>query len=467
MDELNDNYFQTNLHKLTSRFEQMLKEGTSLYFEVDDLECLLEHYIIHHRFELGEHVLTTAKNLHPTNRQLSLKEAELLSLTNRQSEAITLLNEIEIFEQTNPEFHIIKASVLSQKGNYSKAIDALSRALEFTSEDKDNIYLNLAVEYQNLEDYRTAITYLKEALSIEPNNEDAIYELAYCFELSKDYDDAVSTFNNLIDQVPYNEHAWFNLGASYQAKADFSKAATAFDYALVIDENFHAALFNKANILVQLNRYQEAIDLYKRALSFEILDTLIYFYIGDCYDNLEDHRSALTYFEKALRKDEDMAEAWLAASSSLDMLGRELEALEYAKKAIELEPENEDYHFFIAGLFAKYDLPDDALNAYEKTIEFGYLNEDVWVDYIQLCLSINNDALAKDVVDRALEVHSENHYIKLYEAVLNFRSKNEDEGFEQLVNLLVLKPELIEEFILFYPKGMETEEIQFLIESLK
>ncbi|GAB5539237.1 MAG: hypothetical protein Salg2KO_13400 [Salibacteraceae bacterium] len=467
MDELNENYFQRNISELTDRFEQMVKDGTSLYYEVDDLEHLLEHYIIHHRFEMGEQVISLAKNIHPSNKQLCIKEAELLSLTNRHSEALSLLKSIEIFESSNPDFHIIRASILSHCGNYSDAIKSLSTALELTNDDQCNIYLNLAVEYQNLEDYQTAITYLKQALSLEPENEDAIYELAYCFELSKEYEDSISTFTKIIDKAPYNEHAWFNLGASYQAIGDFSKAATAFDYAIVIDENFHAAYFNKANVLVQLKRYEDAIELYKRALAFEILDTLIYFYIGDCYDSLEQHRMALTYFEKAIKKDEEMAEAWLAASSSLDMLGRELEALEYAKKAVDIDPDNGDYYYFLAGLYAKYDLPDDAINGYEKTIETGYLMEDVWVDYAQLCLSIKNNQLADDVIERGLEQHSDNKLLQVYQSVLHFRNDREDVGFEQLVELLVSDPQLLEEFILFYPKGMETEEIQYLIESLK
>ena len=236
---------------------------------------------------------------------------------------------------------------------------------------------------------------------------------------------------------------------------------------IVIDENFHAAYFNKANVLVQLEKYREAIDLYKKALAFEILDSLIFFYIGDCYDNLEEHREALTYFEKAVRKDETMAEAWLGASSSLDLLGRELEALEYAKKAIAADPENGDYWCYYAGLQAKYDLPNESMISFETAIEKGYLMEDVWVDYAQLCLSINNDDKAHSVIERGLSLHEENKTLQVYRAVIMYRQNNEDEGFEILVQVLMQDPLLIEDFILFYPKGMEMEEIQFLIESMK
>ena len=84
----------------------------------------------------------------------------------------------------------------------------------------------------------------------------------------------------------------------------------------------------------------------------------------------------MIYFEKALKKDETMAEAWLGASSSLDLLGRELEALEYGKKAIQADPENGDYWCYLAGLQMKYDLPDDSQISFETAIEKGYVKEE-------------------------------------------------------------------------------------------
>ncbi len=467
MDNVGDNFFENKLSALTVRFEKMISDGAMLYYDVDDLDDLLEHYMAVHKLELAQHVVNTARAQYPNNQQLAIKEAELLSLTERFVEALDLLNSIAILENSNPDFHIVKASILGQCTRHDEAICSLQQALNCASDEHDMIFMNLAIEYPNVQNYPEAIKYLVKALDADPNNEDALYEMAYCYELSKNHKESIITFNRIIDKAPYNEHAWFNLGVSYQALNLFEKALVAFDYVIIIDENFHAAFFNKANVLVQLEKFREAIDLYKKALAFEILDSLIYFYIGDCYDNLEEHRNALTYFEKAVKKDETMAEAWLGASSSLDILGREIEALEYAKKAISSDPENGDYWCYYGGLQSKYDLPNEAEISFETAIEKGYLMEDVWVDYTQLCLSLKNDEKAQNIIDRGLSLHEDNISLQLYRAVVLYRQRNEDEGFEVLVQALMQDPLLIEEFILFYPKGMEMEEIQFLIESMK
>ena len=467
MDSLDDSFFGSNLSALCGKFEKMLEAGETLYYEVDDLEELLEHYMIHQRLELAFKVIEIAKSQYPTNKQLCIKEAELLSLTQKHEEALDLLSDIEFLEGFNPDFYITKASILSQCGAYHDAVTALKKALEVTSDDHDMILMTLAIEYQNLQNYDKAIEYLQRSLEINCDNEDAIYEMGYCFEVSKRQKEGVIAFSKLIDRSPYNAHAWFNLGASYQSLENFERALVAFDYVIVIDEDFHAAYFNKASVLVRLERYEEAIELFKKALNFEILDSLIYFYIGDCYENIEDPKNALLHFEKALKKDDSMSEAWIGASSSLDTLGRELEALEYARKATELEPENADFWCFLAGLQMKYDLPVESAMSFEKSIACGYRQEDLWEDYAQLCLSMKDTEGAQSVLDRALDHHPDNHLLKVYKSIVHYRNGDEDTGFELLVQTLMQEPMMIEEFILYYPKGMELEEIQFLIESIK
>ncbi len=467
MEEFDDNFFSaSDLTDLVNRFEQMVKQGSSSYYEVDDLESLLDHFMVHHHIDLAFKVVETAHSQHPNNHQLSIKEAELLSLAEKHSEALDLLNKVETLESFNPDFHITRASILSQTGHYDKAIRSLHEALKCSSDEPDVVYMNLAIEHQNLEQYEEAIGFLQKALESNSLNEDALYELAYCYELTKSYPAAVTYFKTVIDKHPYNAHAWFNLGAAYQALGEFEKALTAFDYVIIIDEEFHAANFNKANVLVRLERHGEAIDHYKKALAFEILDSLIYFYIGDCYDHIEDSKAALVYFEKALKKDDSMAEAWIGASSSLDDLGREVEALEYANKALKIEPDNGDYYCFLAGLQMKYDLLIDSAASFEKAIEFGYIEEDLWEDYTQLALTLKNTDLIGEVVNKGLDHFPENTLLQLYQCIYRYSIGKTEEAFEKLVELLIQEPELIEEFVLYYPKAVESKDVQFLIQSL-
>jgi len=467
--DYSDNFSQSPDHfnELTHRFEEMVAKGDSSYYEVDDLEMLLDHYIVNHRLEMAFKVVEVAREQYPNTSQLSIKEAELLSMTDKHQEALELLKAIEMLEGFNPEYYLTKASVLSHSGEYQKAIVCLHKALDCSESDIDVVYMNLAIEHQNLQQYAQAIEYLKKSLEINILNEDALYEIAYCFELTKQYEEAVKYFLSFINTHPYSSHAWFNLGAMYQALNNYEKAAVAFDYVIIIDEEFHAAYFNKANVLVKLEQYGPAIELYKKALAFEILDSLIYFYIGDCYDHLEDYKNAHIFFEKSLRKDDTMAESWIGASNALDMLGRELEALEYAKKAIQLDPDNEDYWCYQAGLQQKYNLPVESSISYEKGIELGGQEAQMFEDYASLALSMKDEKLLHKILQQGLELHTNNELLRLYESIHYYLTGKEDIAFEKLVEVLIKNSSLINEFLIHFPQGMEFNEIQFLVESLQ
>ena len=161
-----------------------------------------------------------------------------------------------------------------------------------------------------------------------------------------------------------------------------------------------------------------------------------------------------------------MAEAWIGASSALDELNRELEALEYAKKAIKLDKENGDYHCFLAGLQMKYDLLIDSADSFEKAISFGYKEADLWEDYCQLSFALKNYDLSRDILRRALHLYPENRLLQLYESICLYADGKDEQAFEQLVEILIQEPSLLEEFVFYYPKGMESKDIQFLVEAL-
>jgi len=64
MEEFDDNYFsESDLNSLVNRFERMIEDGSSAYYEVDDLESLLDHFMMHQRLELAFKVVETAHSL--------------------------------------------------------------------------------------------------------------------------------------------------------------------------------------------------------------------------------------------------------------------------------------------------------------------------------------------------------------------------------------------------------------------
>ena len=70
-----------------------------------------------------------------------------------------------------------KGSIYSQMGLTEQAIENYKKAAE-NAEDIDEIYLAMAFEFENTGKFDDAIFYLKKAISENPENEVALYELA-------------------------------------------------------------------------------------------------------------------------------------------------------------------------------------------------------------------------------------------------------------------------------------------------
>ena len=81
-----------------------------------------------------------------------------------------------------------------------------------------------------------------------------------------------------LDIDPFSFTAWYNLGIIYNQIDKYEKAIEAYDYALLLNESFHSAIFNKANSYANSGKFLEAIEFYKEYLEHETdsEETLLY-----------------------------------------------------------------------------------------------------------------------------------------------------------------------------------------------
>ena len=87
---------------------------------------------------------------------------------------------------------------------------------------------HIAYVYQNMGDYETSITYLKLCLEQNMENQDALYELAFCYDVLDNQQESVLFYQQYIDNEPYSYAAWYNLGDAFTKLSLFEKAIDAY-----------------------------------------------------------------------------------------------------------------------------------------------------------------------------------------------------------------------------------------------
>jgi tetratricopeptide (TPR) repeat protein len=78
------------------------------------------------------------------------------------------------------------------------------------------------------------------------------------------------------------------------------------------------------------------------------------------------------------------ADAWLGVGIVLDYQNRITESIHYIKKAIEINPSVPEYWYVFAEVQHKLGFMEEAASAYQRVIELGYKEFDIWIDYSKL-----------------------------------------------------------------------------------
>jgi tetratricopeptide (TPR) repeat protein len=384
-DEAED-YSNAELKELIGKFEQMISSGSFVFFDANDYEEIIEYYFQSYDPETLLIALTKAISQYPNNASFKISNAQLLAAQEKTSEALKILNDLELSDATDEQLYMTRGYIYSQMGLSEQAIENYKTALKYTTEPHE-VYLSLGMEFMNKKEVDNSLFYLKKALSLDPKNDVIVSEIALCYEMSDKKDEAADFFSKYVDEHPYSEFGWFNLGVSFSRILMYEKAIDAYDFVLTINPKFSSAYFNKANSLAQLGKYYEAIDVYKETFTHESPDPAAMYYIGECYENLEDLPNALVYYNRCVKHEPTFADAWISIGIVLELQNRLTEALHYVKKALEIQPENPDFWYVFAEVQEKLGFFEEALGAYQKVIECNYDDSDVWLDYSNCLLA--------------------------------------------------------------------------------
>ncbi len=387
------------------RYESMLDRNDRLFFDVEEFEMIIDHYLERNEPRKAEQVIAFARSLHPGSVDLTFCEAVVMMGLGRLSKALELFDGVEKVQPWNEDVHLHKASIYSQQRNYRRAVDHYRKALDLAEEGLDEIYLDLAFEHENLEEFEEAINCLKLALEHNPENEAVLHELAYCFDLAGADEASIAFFRQFTDDQPYSSVAWFNLGNVLSKLERYEESNEALDLSMAIDERFTSAYFSKARNLLIGGRYAEAIACYEETLAFDGPQAITFSFIGECYEKMERYEQALLNYDQAILIDPDRVDAWIGRGVVKDMLDRLPEALIDLEHAVRIGSDNADAWYYYANVLGRAGRYEAALSAYERINTMEPQNLEGWMDHADLLLHVKSPEAALHKFMEGEQVH--------------------------------------------------------------
>ena len=452
-----------------TKFESMLKTNHVLFFDSNEFENIIHYYLENGKIALAKKAIKMGLDQHPTSVNLKLFKVEIYVLENKLEEADLLLDELYELEPSNEEVYIQKASVLSKRDEHQKAIHSLLIALDLIDdpEDQADLFTLIGMEYLFLEQFEQAKEYFARCLEIDDDDYSALYNVVYCFDFLNQNQDAISFLNDYLDRNPYSEVAWHQLGKQYFALKDYKKALAAFDFAIISDDSFVGAYLEKGKVLEKQRQFDDALENYKITLELDEPTSFALLRIGHCYEKMGKDDLAVQYFYKTVHEDPLLDKGWIAITKFYNKKRNYQKALYYINKAINIDCDNVVYWKLYAQINHRLNFLEEAERGYKKTLDLGNYELSTWLSRSDILIRLGEfDAAILNLV-QAAEFYPETAEIEFRLAGLHYTLLEREKGQYHLKNGLLLNEEY--QFIMeeLFPKVLNRPSVKKFIADTK
>lgn len=420
-----------------SKFESMLKTNKVLFFDSEEFEEIILHYLDMGKAALAKKALKLALEQHPKSTGLKLVQVEMLVYEDKLEQAEKLLNELFAIEPTNEEIYIQKANIYSKKDNHEKAVELLRIALKYTDDFAD-VYNLIGMEYLFMDNLELAKDNFMKCLEEDTEDQAALYNVVYCFEFLDQNEDAIVYLNKYIDRNPYSEIAWHQVGRLNYGLKRYEDALRAFDFATLIDDEFLGAFMEKAKALERLKKYEEAIESYTRTIELDDATSYALLRMGKCYEKIGNKVLALKYFNKTVHEDPLLDKGWIAITDFYVRQKKYQKALFYVNKALSIDNQNRLYWKRFATINKELNLFEEAEFGYRKAVEFGDYQLDTWLFWVDILQFLGEFESAIQTLLQATEYFPEEYQVEYRLAGLYFMIHDDKKAKFHLSNGLRL-----------------------------
>lgn len=364
-----DNYDE-EVRDLVQDFERTVMKGQMQFFDVDELEMIIDYYLETNDLEPMEEAVAFAERLYPDSTEVKIRRAHVNIARHEYRKALRQLLDLRAKEPENTDLAYSLGIVYSAM---DRPDDAVNQFLAASSDgwQLGRIYGNIAEEYVKKKDYTTAIKYYEAALRNNDSDTASLYNYVdTCIQIDCAAM-AVPELENYVKAHPYSREGWFCLGLTYLNISLIEKAIDAFEYALAIDkysgetyielsyayelmgdvgraastlmqwvqvaDNRGEALRNVGALYLRSGNFVAASIYLNKALAEQPRDVVAMAWLADCYLMQDDISMARSYLKKAEAIDPDEINVLAVGARIFDALGHFEKASEYYELIISSE----------------------------------------------------------------------------------------------------------------------------------
>jgi len=463
------NHFRDKeLDFLILKYEQMLKQNLTYYFDVEDFERIVEYYMDMEHYRKALKAVQYAFKLHPSAIHLMVKKAQIYLKNKNPLFALNVLHKLENLESTNTDIYLTKGHAHLLLGNLVESCVYYDKALSITSDDDEliDILQNVAQTLLFNDYHQPAIHYLLQAYELDHKNLMILYDLAHCYDRAGDLKRSIVYYKHYLDVEPYSEHIWFSLGNLYSKTGDYNKSIASYEMAVAINPEYLDALYELAVLLEDHNQYNKALRYYQEYIYYDPNAAEVYLFIGNCYQQTGELDLALEHYRKSLNIESENPETFFAISNVLFKKEHYWDALFYAKRSTSMDESEPRYYVLYGKINSSLKMHKDAAKAFLAAVELKPEMLYYWILLSDELISEKKYERAIKFLQDSTKIHGNNGMILFRLAALYFKSDNMRFALRYFKKAMLIDSKKHKAFFKICPEAKRSSEIQKVIKNI-
>lgn len=378
-------------------YKAISSDGTKLiirYWDEDELDSFLTY-----SFTIGEkREVVSQQSVYPKALYLL---AHIAVEEGEHEKAVDLLDKVLELEPDQPRCYAELAFIASMINDIESSFNLYQKALElrhFCGKNLKAIILRgLGVQSIELKNYEAAERFLKESLSIEPDNKSTLHELAYLAHLNNGGEKKHVAFDSTSNTpAPYfpiccrcgkrlvvniDNYRVFHWGGSHLCICSDCEEK---DRYIELVRKEAESCFHKGD-------FEKSLSLQNEILNFDPEDAQAHCNRGLCFAGMGKHEDAIRDFDHAIMLAPDYMASYYNRGISLAETGQPEKAINDLTKAIELSKGSHAEIFIWRGLcFRELDKNEHAIKDFTEAVSIDPESKDAYLNRANTYKELDN-----------------------------------------------------------------------------
>ena len=343
-------YLDEEMEERARNFEQQLNSGDTFFYDNDELGQIIDYYLDFEEISKATLAIAYAESIYPFETYYKIKKAEVYIAQRNINGAVKLLEKYRTIEPQNPEIATLLGDCYSLSLQYKRAIECYMFSLNHDAQNEE-ILLRLARVHFAMGNHKKANSYINAIPINYIYDELSIQEFIKLFLDYNQNAEAILFLEKVINEDPYNYSAWYFKGLIYQRMEEYAESVNAYEFCIAIDETNTLGHLGKGNSLMESNDYNAAIESFTLSLDNDESDAEVLCNIAECYENLKDDKGAKFYYEKAIKLNPNISDAYFGMAMIYKRKTMWKDAKRCLHKAIDIDQYESMYHIELAELY--------------------------------------------------------------------------------------------------------------------